>query len=89
LIARETASANSVISFEASFGLQPFVNLKHKSKLYFGILLMCGDRVLTSLRITQADPGQQNPPRGGFVTEKDLETFPSFFSKVPFIYIYF
>jgi hypothetical protein len=30
---RETASANSVLSFEALFGLQPFVNLKHKPKL--------------------------------------------------------
>jgi hypothetical protein len=30
---RETASANSVLSFEASFRLQPFVNLKHKPKL--------------------------------------------------------
>jgi hypothetical protein len=29
----ETAFANSVLSFEASFGLQPFVNLKHKPKL--------------------------------------------------------
>jgi hypothetical protein len=30
---RETTSVNSVIAFEASFGLQPFVNLKHKPKL--------------------------------------------------------
>jgi hypothetical protein len=30
---RETASANSILSFEASFGLQPFVNLKRKPKL--------------------------------------------------------
>jgi hypothetical protein len=30
---RETASTNSIISFEASFGLQPFVNLKCKPKL--------------------------------------------------------
>jgi hypothetical protein len=30
---REIAYANSVISFEASFGLQPFVNLKREPKL--------------------------------------------------------
>jgi hypothetical protein len=30
---RETASTNSVLSFEASFGLHPFVNLIRKPKL--------------------------------------------------------
>jgi hypothetical protein len=30
---REIASANSVISFEASFELQPFIKLKHKPNL--------------------------------------------------------
>jgi hypothetical protein len=30
---RETTFANSVVSFEVSFGLQPFVNLKRKPKL--------------------------------------------------------
>jgi hypothetical protein len=30
---REIASSNAVLSFEASFGLQPFVNLKRKPKL--------------------------------------------------------
>jgi hypothetical protein len=30
---RETASANSVLSFEVSFLLQPFVNLKREPKL--------------------------------------------------------
>jgi hypothetical protein len=30
---RETTSANSVVSFEASFGLQSFINLKRKPKL--------------------------------------------------------
>jgi hypothetical protein len=30
---REITSTNSEISFEASFGLQPFVNLKHKPNL--------------------------------------------------------
>jgi hypothetical protein len=33
LIMRETTSANSDISFEAYFGLQPFVNLKHNPNL--------------------------------------------------------
>jgi hypothetical protein len=35
--------------------------------MYVGIVLMCVDYVLASLRITQADPGQQTPPRGGSV----------------------
>jgi hypothetical protein len=30
---RESASANSVLFFEASFELQPFVNLKRKPRL--------------------------------------------------------
>jgi hypothetical protein len=30
---RETSSANSVLSFEAFFGLQPFANLKREPKL--------------------------------------------------------
>jgi hypothetical protein len=30
---RESSSANSVLSFEAFFGLQPFANLKREPKL--------------------------------------------------------
>jgi hypothetical protein len=30
---REITSANSILSFEASFGLQPFVDLKREPKL--------------------------------------------------------
>jgi hypothetical protein len=39
---RETAFANSVLFFEASFELQPFVNLKRKPRLQYPILkLQC------------------------------------------------
>jgi hypothetical protein len=36
--------------------------------MYVGIVLMCVDCVLAALRITQADPGRQTPPRGHSVT---------------------
>jgi hypothetical protein len=36
--------------------------------MYVGIVFMCVDCVLASLRITQADPSRRAPPRGGSVT---------------------
>jgi hypothetical protein len=39
--------------------------------MYIGIVLMCVDCVLSSLRIAQADPGRRTLPRGGSVTKRD------------------
>jgi hypothetical protein len=36
--------------------------------MYIGIVLMCVDCVLASLRIAQSDPGRKPPPWGGSVT---------------------
>jgi hypothetical protein len=36
--------------------------------MYIGIVLLCVDCVLTSLRIAEANPGQRTPPRGHSVT---------------------
>jgi hypothetical protein len=78
---REITSVNSNLSSESYFLLQTSFYITNTGiqvvitstwTTIFGIVLMCVDCVLASPRITQADPGQWTPLRGGSVTSKKL-----------------